>query len=129
MHKGITGIFFVPAVFIMLIGGGRDVNAYDGDVDFSAPYITLDPETGKLITVDPNQNPVPAAQPPQHQMAQTVPVAPATVRQPETTTAQISEPQAPPTSVNPIIAGAVIIFVAVVVAAVKRKHRLSSPQA
>jgi hypothetical protein len=31
--------------------------AYDGDVDFSAPYMTLDPETGKLITVDPKQQP------------------------------------------------------------------------
>lgn len=27
--------------------------AGDGDVDYSAPYITVDPETGKLITVNP----------------------------------------------------------------------------
>jgi len=30
-----------------------NVYAYDGDVDFSAPYITIDPETGTLVTVDP----------------------------------------------------------------------------
>lgn len=29
------------------------VNAYDGDVDYSAPYLTVDPETGKLVTIDP----------------------------------------------------------------------------
>ncbi|MGY8814383.1 MAG: hypothetical protein ACKVHQ_06655 [Gammaproteobacteria bacterium] len=29
------------------------VNAYDGDVDFMAPYLTVDPETGKLVTIDP----------------------------------------------------------------------------
>jgi len=27
--------------------------ASDGDVDYSAPYITVDPETGQLITVNP----------------------------------------------------------------------------
>ena len=27
--------------------------AYDGDVDYSAPYVTIDPETGKLVTIDP----------------------------------------------------------------------------
>ena len=27
--------------------------AYDGDVDFNAPYLTVDPETGKLVTIDP----------------------------------------------------------------------------
>ena len=30
-----------------------DLYAYDGDVDYSAPYITVDPETGKLVTIDP----------------------------------------------------------------------------
>ncbi|MGK0297804.1 MAG: hypothetical protein ACI9XC_001421 [Gammaproteobacteria bacterium] len=29
------------------------VYAYDGDVDFLAPYLTVDPETGKLVTIDP----------------------------------------------------------------------------
>ena len=28
-------------------------NAYDGDVDYNAPYLTVDPETGKLVTIDP----------------------------------------------------------------------------
>ena len=27
--------------------------AYDGDVDYNAPYLTVDPETGKLVTIDP----------------------------------------------------------------------------
>ncbi len=26
---------------------------YDGDVDYTAPYVTIDPETGTLVTVDP----------------------------------------------------------------------------
>ncbi len=30
-----------------------NVLASDGDVDYSAPYITVDPETGQLITVNP----------------------------------------------------------------------------
>jgi len=33
------------------------VYSYDGDVDYSAPYVTLDPKTGKLITVDPKKDP------------------------------------------------------------------------
>jgi len=123
MRKGSISIFFVTAVCILATGAGRDGYAYDGDVDFSAPYMTLDPETGKLITVDPTQNPVPPVQSPQHQMAQTAQVASADM--------QPGEPQTPSASVNPIIAGAVIVFVAVVVAvaAVKRKQHLSSPQA
>lgn len=32
--------------------------ASDGDVDYSAPYITVDPETGELITVNPGPRPV-----------------------------------------------------------------------
>lgn len=30
-----------------------NANAYDGDVDYNAPYVTIDPETGKLVTIDP----------------------------------------------------------------------------
>ena len=29
------------------------VPAYDGDIDYLAPYMTVDPETGKRITVEP----------------------------------------------------------------------------
>ncbi len=36
-----------------------DLPAYDGDVDYSAPYITVDPETGKLVTIDPKAQPQP----------------------------------------------------------------------
>lgn len=126
MHKGTIGIFFVTAVCILTTETGRNSYAYDGDVDFSAPYITLDPEAGKLITIDPTQNPVPVTQPPQHQMAQTAPVAPTIDIQSGTTNTQLGEPQTPSASVNPIIAVVVIVFVAVVVtiAAVRRKQRL-----
>ena len=41
-----------------------ELSAYDGDVDYSAPYITVDPETGKLVTIDPK-----AQQQPQHPAA------------------------------------------------------------
>ena len=54
-------LVIVTAILLMLAGGYAA--AYDGDVDFSAPYLTVDPETGKLITVDPKAQP----QQPQHQ--------------------------------------------------------------
>ena len=39
------------AVSITLLSG--KVLAGDGDVDYSAPYITVDPETGQLVTKNP----------------------------------------------------------------------------
>ena len=48
-------LLVVTAVLLTLAGGYAA--AYDGDVDFSAPYLTVDPETGKLITVDPKAQP------------------------------------------------------------------------
>ncbi len=44
------------ALIAMFAGTGlfsTGVFAYDGDVDFLAPYLTVDPETGKLVTIDP----------------------------------------------------------------------------
>jgi len=38
------------------------VYSYDGDVDYSAPYVTLDPKTGKLVTIDPKQEQAAAQQ-------------------------------------------------------------------
>ncbi len=48
----------------------RTGHSYDGDVDYSAPYVTLDPETGKLVTVDPKQEQAAAAQQTQHPAGQ-----------------------------------------------------------
>ena len=39
------------AVLLMLLSGVA--SATDGDVDYSSPYITVDPKTGQLITVNP----------------------------------------------------------------------------
>lgn len=41
-------LIIVSSVFL-----NTELSAYDGDVDYSAPYITVDPETGKLVTIDP----------------------------------------------------------------------------
>jgi len=51
-------IFYVLLIVVVAaILTGRAL-AYDGDVDYSAPYLTVDPETGKLVTVDPRQGTV-----------------------------------------------------------------------
>jgi len=57
----------VAIITVISIAG---VFASDGDVNYSAPYITVDPETGKLITVNPGpelkmhtNTPMPAATP------------------------------------------------------------------
>ncbi|NIN35095.1 MAG: hypothetical protein GTO60_08430 [Gammaproteobacteria bacterium] len=47
---------FIVLTLIILV---PDLPAYDGDVDYSAPYITVDPETGKLVTIDPKAQPQP----------------------------------------------------------------------
>lgn len=44
----IAGLILFPG-----LGSLNPVVAGDGDVDYSAPYITVDPETGQLITVNP----------------------------------------------------------------------------
>jgi len=40
-------------VLVALIFSAGVVLAGDGDVDYSAPYITVDPETGQLVTINP----------------------------------------------------------------------------
>jgi hypothetical protein len=48
--------FFSFALLAMVACTGLisiGVHAYDGDVDYMAPYLTVDPETGKLVTIDP----------------------------------------------------------------------------
>jgi len=42
----LTGMLIVPVVF-----------AVDGDVDYSAPYLWVDPETGQVSTVKPGPEP------------------------------------------------------------------------
>ena len=59
-------LFFIAGIHLLLILAVPAL-AGDGDVDYSAPYITVDPETGKLITVNPGPElkmhaPTPAGQ-------------------------------------------------------------------
>lgn len=56
MHRNsILNLFLIIVIAGMLSG---KTLAYDNDVDFSAPYLTVDPETGILVTVDPRQGTV-----------------------------------------------------------------------
>lgn len=55
MTRKIIALF---AVQVLLFGAVLpESRASDGDVDYSAPYITVDPETGELITVNPGPRP------------------------------------------------------------------------
>jgi hypothetical protein len=47
-------VSFAASLLLLLVSGWLPaVFAGDGDVDYSAPYITVDPETGQLVTVNP----------------------------------------------------------------------------
>lgn len=48
-----TFFFTASGVLMLALGAAQSVSAGDGDVDYSAPYITVDPETGELVTVNP----------------------------------------------------------------------------
>lgn len=49
-----TALFLIASILLSLAPGfAGPAFAGDGDVDYSAPYITLDPETGELVTVNP----------------------------------------------------------------------------
>mgnify|MGYP003389218574 CR=1 FL=1 len=50
--KVATTIRFISFIYLTALCT-FNVYAYDGDVDYSAPYVTVDPETGKLVTIDP----------------------------------------------------------------------------
>ena len=53
MHgNSILNLFLIIVIAGILSG---KTLAYDNDVDYSAPYLTVDPETGLLVTVDPRQ--------------------------------------------------------------------------
>lgn len=52
MNRYFKVFIFQIAVIAGLLSAGITL-ASDGDVNYSAPYITVDPETGKLITVNP----------------------------------------------------------------------------
>lgn len=124
---------------LMVIGlhaGSISMNiarAYDGDIDYSAPYVTLDPKTGKLITVDPKQQqadgqaqpPHPNA-PPQDATASgpapatsatTAAAAPANAASPAST----SVPTASASGTNVIAAVVGLVLIAGVVAILRRK--------
>lgn len=104
--------------------------AYDGDVDFSAPYMTLDPETGKLITVDPKQQPgyqeQQAARQQQHEQGATTTPAQQQQTPPETTAAVTdhapeSQEAASPIPIITVIAGVIAVSVIVVMSLKKSK--------
>jgi hypothetical protein len=42
----------IPLALILYMST-RPVMAIDGDVEYSAPYIMVDPETGQIVTVNP----------------------------------------------------------------------------
>lgn len=47
-------VSFAASLILLLASSSlTPARAGDGDVDYSAPYITVDPESGKLITVNP----------------------------------------------------------------------------
>jgi len=48
----VLSVILFNVVVIAAVYNGS-ANAGDGDVNYSAPYIIFDPETGKLITVNP----------------------------------------------------------------------------
>ena len=52
MQRRVLAFIFEIAVLAGLLSVSN-VLASDGDVDYSAPYITVDPATGQLITVNP----------------------------------------------------------------------------
>ena len=48
-------IWNMLAMIVVTTALSENTLAYDNDVDYSAPYLTVDPETGQLVTVDPKQ--------------------------------------------------------------------------
>lgn len=54
-------VYFLTAVLFTGLSA-QLAYAYDGDVDYLAPYVTLDPESGKLVTVDPRKDQAAAAE-------------------------------------------------------------------
>jgi len=94
--------------------------AYDGDVDFSAPYLTVDPETGKLITVDPTKEPAP----PLHTGAQFTP-SPQSIASESTNPMQTADPEIQALPVNMIIAGTVIVVLILAVAILTARRKQS----
>jgi len=55
-------MFCLAGVLTASVLSTGSVYSYDGDVDYSAPYVTLDPKTGKLVTIDPKQEQAAAQQ-------------------------------------------------------------------
>jgi len=61
IRKNVT-MFCLAGVLTASVLSTGSVYSYDGDVDYSAPYVTLDPKTGKLVTIDPKQEQAAAQQ-------------------------------------------------------------------
>jgi cobalamin biosynthesis Mg chelatase CobN len=99
--------------------------AYDGDVDYNAPYLTVDPETGKLVTIDPKaqtKTPHPTTAPTSTSQTQST-----TVDTPPTQTGQVmtqtsaanagmaptGQPESTAGTGLPVIAGIVVSLIVV----------------
>lgn len=131
-----------PALIsLMVIGlhaGNISMNiarAYDGDIDYSAPYVTLDPKTGKLITVDPKQQqadgqpqpPHPSA-PPQDATASqsSTPAADAASNTAAAATPSVASTPTNSVGTNVIAAVTGLVVIAGIVAMLRRKPAVKS---
>ena len=59
-YKLYPAAVITPVVLATLLYTGMTYS-YDGDIDYLAPYVTLNPASGKLITVDPRKDAAVAA--------------------------------------------------------------------
>ena len=111
-------VYLLSGLALLIITGGNYSFAYDGDVDFSAPYLTLDPETGKLVTIDPTAETAPA----QPHAAQSVPAS--TSNSGDNAIAESTATQTFP--VSALVAIVIIALITLGIAAVKHKKGLTS---
>lgn len=112
--------------------------SYDGDIDYLAPYVTLDPESGKLVTIDPRKDAAAAAKLEQEHNASNPNAAGSTTdsantaqsTKPEsgtsttnisTPTANALTPTAVPSSKATIIAIGILVVIGLIVAVSRRK--------
>ena len=135
--KLFPAVFITPVMFAVLLYTGMTFS-YDGDIDYLAPYVTLDPESGKLITVDPRKDAAAAAKLEQQHNASN-PNATASITTSTTaTTAATNETGAAPTTMSSpasqdqmpapatssratVIAIGTFVFIGLIVAFTRRK--------
>ena len=133
IRKKTTMLCLAATLSAGLLSAGS-VYGYDGDVDYSAPYVTLDPKTGKLVTIDPKKDQAAAQQTQHPATAADTSASAATTNTTDTggTAAAIST-QSDVTSAQPrtpdkgvFIAIAAIAIIGVFVAIIRRKPVVST---